>query len=267
MIDLHCHILPGLDDGAKTLDHALEMGRIAWQDGIKKIVATPHLFRESLSEADFPTIHRKREELCQAFEEKNIPVELLGGAEVHISHNLIDKVRQHRSDLVIDGSSYMFVEFPSDHVFFGVKNLFFDLMGQGIKPIIAHPERNSVFMQDPALLFELVRMGAVAQSNSGSINGLYGRRVEENVFHFLENRLIHFIASDGHGTRSIPPKLYEASERVSHVCGEKVARALVQDNPQAVLDDKELPYLPEPQNPKKERRSLRIKIPKIFRGS
>jgi protein-tyrosine phosphatase len=267
MIDLHCHILPGLDDGAKTLDQALEMGRIAWQDGVRKIVATPHLFRESLSEADFATISRKRDELGRAFRDNGIPVELFGGAEVHISHNLVDRIRRQRPHLVVNRSSYLFLEFPSDHVYYGVKNLFFALMGEGLNPIIAHPERNSVFMQDPSLLYELIRMGALAQSNSGSINGLYGRSVEESVFHFLDKRLIHFIASDAHGTRSIPPRLSEAAERVSQVCGEKVARALVHDNPQAVLDDQELPYLPEPENPEKEKKSLRIKIPKIFRRS
>jgi len=171
MIDLHCHILPGLDDGAKTLEHAIEMGRYAWDDGITKIVATPHLFRENISGADFATISKKREELGRAFEENGIPVELLTGAEVHISHNLIDEIKKNRKDLVINQGSYMFVEFPQDHVFVGVKGLFFDLMSEGITPIIAHPERNTVFMQNPFLLYELVQMGALAQSNSGSFTG------------------------------------------------------------------------------------------------
>ncbi len=267
MIDLHCHILPGLDDGAKTLDHAVEMGRYAWKDGITKIVATPHVFRENISQADFASIRQKREELSQALGENKIPLELFAGAEVHISHNLIDEIKKNRQELVINQGSYMFVEFPQDHVFFGVKELFFDLMSEGTIPIIAHPERNTVFMQKPSLLYELIQMGALVQSNSGSFIGRYGRGAEENAFRFLEYRFTHFIASDGHGVRSIPPKLSEAVKTISPKIGEEYANALVQDNPQAVIDNQELPYLPDPEDPKTSQKSFRVKIPKIFKRS
>lgn len=265
MIDLHCHILPGLDDGAKTLEHAIEMGRYAWDDGIKKIVATPHLFRENLSQADFTIIHQKREELGRAFQDNDIPVELLAGAEVHFSHNLIDEIRKNRQELVINQGSYMFVEFPQDHVFSGVKDLFFDLMSEGINPIITHPERNTVFMQNPSLLYELVRMGAFVQSNSGSFLGRYGRKPEESAFSFLEYRLIHFIASDGHGVRSIPPKLSDAARTLNPMIGEEYANALVQDNPEAVLNDQKLPYLPDPVDPKEKQKSFLLRKPKLFK--
>jgi protein-tyrosine phosphatase len=265
MIDLHCHILPGLDDGAKTLDHAIEMGKIAWDDGIETIVATPHLFRENVGRADFADIHRKREELARAFQENGIPVVLLGGAEVHIAHDLIDEIRKNRQELVINQGSYMFVEFPKDHVFFGVKDLFFALMSEGINPIIAHPERNRVFTQSPSQLYELVRMGAFVQSNSGSFLGRYGREAEQGAFSLLEYRLIHFIASDGHGVRSIPPKLSDTVRTVSAVIGEEYAMALVQDNPEAVLSDQDLPYLPEPIDPKEKQKSFLLRKPKFLK--
>ena len=265
MIDLHCHILPGLDDGAKTLEHAIEMGKCAWDDGIEKIVATPHMFREDLSHSDFATIHQRREELGRAFRNNDIPVELLAGAEVHIAHNLIDEIKNNRQELVINQSSYMFVEFPQDHVFFGVKDLFFDLMSEGITPIIAHPERNTVFMQNLSLLYELVRMGAFVQSNSGSFLGRYGREPEESAFSLLEHRLIHFLASDGHGVRSIPPKLSDALRTISPMIGEEYANALVKDNPQAVLNDQKLPHLPDPVNPKEKQKSFLMRKPKLFK--
>lgn len=264
MIDLHCHILPGLDDGAKTLDDSVEMGRFASEDGITKIVATPHLFRENLSQADFATIRRRREDLTEAFEKNHIPVELFWGAEVHISHNLIEEIGKNRKDLVINQSSYMFVEFPQDHVFQGVKNLFFELMNEGVTPIIAHPERNSVFARNPFLLYELIMMGALVQSNSGSFSGRYGREVVENAFVFLGYNFIHFIASDGHGVRSIPPKLSDAVGIITPVIGEENALMLVRSNPLAVLNNEELPYRPDTQDPKKSQKSLRVKIPKIF---
>jgi protein-tyrosine phosphatase len=263
MIDLHCHILPGADDGAKTLEHALAMGRFARDDGITKIVATPHLFREDLGQAGYASIRRKREDLRIAFAANDIPIKLFSGAEVHIPHNLIHEIKSNRNDLVINDGSYMFVEFPQDHVFSGAKDLFFELMSEGIKPIIAHPERNTVFMQNPTRLYELIQMGVLVQSNSGSFCGRYGREVEESAFRFLKYRFIHFIASDGHGVRSIPPQLSEAVRIIASVIGENDARALVQENCQAVLDNETIPNLPDPVNPRGKRKSFFVKIPKL----
>lgn len=265
MIDLHCHILPGLDDGAQTMEEALEMAKIAEKDGIEKIVATPHLFRNNFIYKDFGIIERKGRELSSALKKNNIRVEILTGAEVHISHNLIDEIKKNRKSLVLGQSSYMFVEFPSEHVFSGVKNLFFELMSEGISPIITHPERNSVFIRNLGLLYELVEMGALSQANSGSFSGLYGSKTQEVVHNFLELGMTHFVASDCHNARSITPRLSEALAKASAIVGEKTAHSLVMENPQAVLDDQELPYFPQPINPKEKEKSFNIKIPSFFR--
>jgi protein-tyrosine phosphatase len=263
MIDLHCHILPGLDDGAKTLEEALEMARVAESEGIKTIVATPHIFRGNLASQDFASIQEKRRVLNEALEKYEIQVEVKSGAEVYISHNLIDEIRKSRGNLVLNGSSYMFIEFPSDHIFPGVKNLFFDIMSEGIIPIIAHPERNSAFIQNASLLYDLVSMGALAQANSGSFLGLYGGRSAEAVRRFLEWHLIHFIASDGHNPRSIPCRLSEAARKAEAVVGKDRALALVKDNPQAVLEDRVIPSMFPPTDPKKLTRSFQIRIPRF----
>jgi protein-tyrosine phosphatase len=159
----------------------------------------------------------------------------------------------------------MFVEFPSEHVFYGVKNLFFELMSEGLTLIIAHPERNSVFIDNPSLLYELIEMGGLSQANSGSFSGLYGRGTEEAVLHFLELNLIHFIANDFHRSRSSAPRLSEAVRKAEMIVGKERARALVRDNPRAVLNDEEIPYLYDPVDPKEKEKSLKIKIPNIFR--
>ncbi len=159
----------------------------------------------------------------------------------------------------------MFIEFPSDHVFSGIKELFFELMSEGIIPIIAHPERNSVFARNPSLLYELIQMGALAQANSGSFSRIYGREAEDAVFRFLELRLIHFIGSDGHNSRSLAPGLSEARKRVETIIGEEKARFLVIDNPRAVLEDKEIPYMPEAINPEEKEKKFKFNIPGIFK--
>ena len=266
MIDLHSHILPGLDDGARSLHESLEIARIAEKDGIKKMVATPHLFRGGYVHEDLGIIQRKRDELSQALNENEIPLEILTGAEVHISHNLIEQIKQNKQNLTLNKSSYIFVEFPSDHVFPGVKNLFFELMSEGIIPIITHPERNSVFISTPSLLYELIQMGALSQANSGSFSGLYGKTAEEAILHFLELNLIHFIASDCHNTRTIVPRLSEAVERAVTIIGEEKAQALVKDNPLAVLADEEIPNLDDPIHPKEKEKSFKIHISSIFSG-
>jgi protein-tyrosine phosphatase len=262
MIDLHCHILPGIDDGAKNIEEAVRMARIAKQDGVETIVATPHLFRGDYD--DFRVVEKKRDELTEVLEREGISVSILTGAEVHISHNLIDEIKKHREFLVINRSSYISLEFPREHVFSGIKNLFFELISEGLIPIIAHPERNSVFVRNPALLFELIQMGGLAQSNSGSYVGRYGKRAEEAVELFLKHNLIHFIGSDSHGIRSLPPNLSHALRRAEMIIGEERARALVYDNPKAVVEDRPVPEISEPMDPKRKKRSFRVKIPRLI---
>ncbi len=247
MIDLHCHILPGLDDGPAAMAESVEMARVAAGDGITAIAATPHLFRGTFPGVDLPVVAARRSELTAALREAAVPVEILQGAEIHVSHDLVDSVRRHKTDLVLGGSSYVFVEFPSDHVFSDAKGLLFGLTSEGVLPVIAHPERNLVFARRPDLLAELEGMGALAQANAGSLLGAYGSDTREAVARLLRAGLIHVIASDGHDPVRRPPKLSEAMRAAAAVLGDGPARALVEDNPRAILDDRDdLPYRPEP---------------------
>ena len=121
MIDIHCHILPGLDDGAESMVDALEMAAAAEQEGIKKIIATPHLFRDTFEHDDLSIVIKKKEELKKNLDRNNINVEIFTGAEVHVSHNLIDYIKEQKAFLMLNRSSYLLVEFPSKHIFSGVR--------------------------------------------------------------------------------------------------------------------------------------------------
>ena len=265
MIDLHCHILHGLDDGAKSIEEATEMARMAERDGIDKIVATPHLFRGDFIPDDLSIIEKRVESLRHSLAENRINVEVIKGAEVHITHTLIDMIRKNRPHLVLGSSSYILLEFPAGHVFPGVKELFFNLFSEGVRPIIAHPERNYVFMESADLLYGLVEMGALTQANSGSFTGLYGRRVKEAAFRFLGLNLTHFIASDAHNPRPSAMWLSQAVKNIEEKLGDRSLYALVNDNPHAILEDRELTDIPHPIDPKGMERSFRIKIPRLFR--
>lgn len=265
MIDLHSHILPGIDDGAQNMEEALEMARIAEQDGVKKIVSTPHVFRYPFNHRDLSVIEKKRKELTWVLKENGIHVDVLSGAEVHICHDLMDKIKRNREILVINQGSYMLVEFPPHNVFSGVIQLFFDLLNERITPIISHPERNLIFMRSPEVLFKLIQMGGLCQANSGSFLGYYGRKAMNAVYYFLDLDFIHFVASDCHKPHSEETSLSEAALRIQDAGGEEKARALFIQNPLAVLSNREIPYIPEPINPQKEERSLKVKVPNIFR--
>lgn len=264
MIDIHCHILPGIDDGSPSLDQSLQMGRIAQEEGITKIVATPHVYRSKYLHGGFETIREKAAQLNQAFQENQISVEIFTGAEVYVTHKILQQVRENREDLTLNHTSYMFLEFPTEHVFSRIKNLLFQIMSEEITPIIAHPERNRVFSKRPFILYELLQMGALAQANAGSFLGLYGRSAERAAFYLLKMKMIHFLASDGHNPHTSAPRFSEALEQVSPIIGEREALALVKDNPKAVVKDKPIPYYPEPVSPQKKK-SFPLKIPHFFK--
>jgi len=265
MIDIHSHILPGLDDGAQSLEESLIMAEIAVKNGIDKMVATPHLYRGDNSHNNIDNINAVRNNFVEALKEKNIALEIYSGAEVHISHNLLTEIKEHKESLVINKGSYIMVEFPSDHIFTGVKQLFFDLMSEELIPIIAHPERNSIFRQSPELLFDLVQMGGLCQVNSGSFKGLYGTRAKEAAIEFIKSNFIHFVGSDCHNTRASKPEISAAVQAITAIIGENKAEALVKKNPKAVLDDNPIPELPEPKNPRDRKKSLKIKLPSFLK--
>ncbi len=266
MIDLHTHILPGLDDGARDLQEAVQMAEISWENGVQKVVATPHVFRGSIDLPDWRTAQEKKKQVDEALKSRGIGLEILLGAEVHLSHDLLDRIREYRPQLVLNKSSYLFVEFPSDHIFSGIKRVFFDLMTEGISPIITHPERNSVLQRNPEILFQYSKMGILCQANSGSFLGIYGSRVRDAVNYFLEMNMIHFLASDCHSTRTLSPNLFKAASHIRERYGDRIVNALVEDNPKAVLENRNIPYLPEAKNPRDRKKSLKIKVPSFLRS-
>jgi len=266
MIDIHCHILPGIDDGASDEEESLKMARFAEQDGVKTIIATPHVFRPPFIQKNLSVIQEKWSELSSKLKSYNIHVELLLGSEVHFVHNLIDVLKIKYPYFELNRGSYMIVEFPSNHVFSGVKQLFFELTSRGLNLIIAHPERNSVFIRDPALLYDLIKMGVYTQANSGSFSSFYGSRTQEAAYQFLEWDFYHFLASDSHGKHNKSTRLSRGVRKISEIIGAEEATALVEDNPRAVINNREIPFFKDPFNPTKKKKTFFIKIPHFLRN-
>ena len=260
MIDIHTHLLPHWDDGAKDWDEVSRMCEVALRDGIKKMALTPHIFRMNKYSDDLGVL---KERWTQFQERENgAPIKFYRGAEVFVHYEMVESIK--KNNFTLNNSNYIFIEFPSDYILPGVKDLFFRLMLEGYVPIISHPERNSVFGKKPDLLYELIQMGGLAQLTAKSIAGEFGNEIRKNSRIFLENDLVHLIASDAHDSKRRPPKLSQGVEEAGKIVGEEKALAMVTSVPEAILENKSIPGWRAPRNPVRKNK-WSVRIPKLFR--
>ncbi|TCP24927.1 protein-tyrosine phosphatase [Scopulibacillus darangshiensis] len=208
MIDIHCHILPGLDDGPQHEQEALAMGRAADKEGITHIVATPH-HRTSKYDNSKDTILAYVNLLNKLFEREQIGVKILPGQETRIYGEMVEGVKQGELLTQNQTGSYLFVEFPAGHVPRYAEQLFYDFQVAGVTPVIVHPERNSDIARNPDILYNLVKNGALAQITAASLTGVMGKKIKKFTQQIVEHNLTHFIASDAHNTTTRPFKLRE----------------------------------------------------------
>ncbi len=237
MIDLHCHILPGLDDGPTDIGESIEMARIAAADGVKTIVAAPHIYHPGLPEAAgkadlSEVIDEKVEQLNRCLTSEKILVEILPGGEVS-SFLPPDSCQR----FTINHTSYLIVEFPHSHLPVNAREIIFNMAVSGLRPIISHPERNPSVIQNPERLHTLVQSGALVQITAGSLTGEFGRETQACAQYLLRQHMVSFLASDGHSVNGRPPILSEAFKTVKKHFGKETATALFTTNPEAVLRD------------------------------
>lgn len=198
MIDIHAHIIPGVDDGADSLDMALEMLRTAEADGIEAVVAAPHTF-SSLSVFKSPEPLKEKFLLLKSEAEQNkVNIDILQGAENFFHSRLQEYLAEWRELLTINNSDYFLLEFPKDFIFPGTGQFIHNVMQDRFIPIICHPERNRVFQEDPSLLYQFLQMGALCQITAGSLRGDFGPDTRDTALDFMKCNMVHVIASDSH---------------------------------------------------------------------
>lgn len=236
MYDLHSHILPGVDDGAKTMDDAIEMARVAAENGTRVMWATPHR-RDITENFSVSYVRDLVAEMNAKLETLAIDLKLQVGMENHLDLDLPDEIAGGRA-LRLSDSRYALVEMP----FFGHPNyleeILFDIQVQGVTPVLAHPERIEAIQRDPLLLAKLVERGMLSQVTSGSIVGHFGGKIKRLTRSLLRRGLVHVIASDTHfpaGPRS--PELDPGVVAAIAIVGEERAREMVVGTPKAILDD------------------------------
>lgn len=236
MIDLHCHLLHGVDDGPSTLEESLELCRIAVADGITCAVVTPHI-HPGRWENNRTSIHSACNHLQQALDEQGIPLQLGFAAEVRLTDRIPDQVARDEIPFYgeVDGYKVMLLEFPHGHVIPGSQKLAGWLLDHGIRPMIAHPERNRQIMKDASQLQPFIDAGCWLQLTAGSVTGHFGERSQSIAHQLLENDAVMVLASDGHNARARPPALSQAFDNIARNYGRERALRLMLDTPTAIV--------------------------------
>jgi len=252
MIDLHIHLLPGLDDGPATLDESVQMCRICAEEGIRTVVATPHIVRE---------VYENRREgilssvaaLARALPGHGLSLQVLPGADVRLDYDLLDRLDRGELLTINDGQRFLLLEFPDALHAQDYTRVIAGLKKRGVTPILSHPERNLHFQENPAALYDLVYSDVLLQLTARSLLGGFGREIQRFSVRLLEHRLVHLLASDAHGPAGRGPGLRDALRRASELLGEEEALGLVEGNPARILQGR-LPAVPTPVPWKKARR-------------
>lgn len=234
MIDIHSHILPGVDDGAQTETDSIEMAKAAVEQGIHTIIATPH-HRNGKYDNDRDTIMHNVDILSELFVRQDIPLTVLPGQEVRINGDMIEEI-QNQKILPLNETKYMFVEFPSSSVPRYAAQMLFDIQVAGYTPIIVHPERNSELIQDPSKLYEFVRKGALTQVTAASVIGKFGKNIQKFSHQLIESNLTHFVATDAHNTTTRGFCLQEAMHTIKQEYGSEYFYMFL-ENSQLLVDN------------------------------
>jgi protein-tyrosine phosphatase len=236
VIDLHCHYLPGIDDGAQVLEESLELARAAVAAGIKTAVMTPHV-HPGRYENTASSIRK----LCVAFqrvlEHKEIPLDIRVGGEVRISAEIIAMVENDEIPFLgtFDGYRIMLLEFPHSHLLLGADKLINWLMARRIRPLIAHPERNKDVMRNVEKLAPFMKMGCMTQLTGASLIGEFGKPAQECAQKLIDHEWATVVATDAHNLKHRPPNLDLAYKALKDIGGESFAQRLTIHMPGRII--------------------------------
>lgn len=227
MLDLHCHILPGIDDGAEDIDASLAMAEKAISQGITHILCTPHHNNgKYVNPKEF--VIQQVTNLQAELDKRKLPLTLFEGQEVRITGDLLEEIEQNRILFADVANNYLLIEFPTMDVPAYTEQLFFDLRAKGHVPIIVHPERNAKFREDPNSLIPFLEMGCLAQLTAPSYVGIFGKSIQKTAKQMVEHRLVQMVASDAHGVHKRNFYLKEAFEAIENDFGSEYVQQMEQ---------------------------------------
>jgi len=237
MIDLHCHLLPGIDDGPKTMPEAIAMAEYAVIQGITQCVVTPHI-HPGYYDNDSESIRSVYQAFIEQLAFNKIDLKVQMAAEVRVCAELPQRIKQHKIPFIgtWENKQVILLEFPHDQVPVGADKLVAWLLSQNIIPLIAHPERNQAIVQQPSKIMPFINMGCLLQITASSVSGLFGGASQKCAVQFIEQNLVTVMATDAHNLHKRQPSMTAAIDYLLPIIGEKRVNALVSDNPKRMLD-------------------------------
>ncbi len=241
MVDIHCHLLPGVDDGPESMEESAEMAEMALADGVTHIAATPHA--NDTYHFDGDRNLALRGELAARFDGR---LHLATGCDFHLSYENVEAACASPERFALNQKQYLLLEFADFSLPPSLDHALVRLQQAGLKLIVTHPERNPLLRNAPERLRRWLDGECYLQITALSLTGHFGPQAERAALEYLDRRWAHFVASDAHNVDRRPPRLRKAYDLVAARCGPPLARALFHDNPLAAWQGDSLPWTPEP---------------------
>ena len=242
MIDIHAHILNGVDDGAQDEETSLSLIKLAAEKGTTDLFCTPHVI-EAGRGLTWQDITAKTQELQEKATAQGIKIRLHPGAELEMNIDLMQMLQKGHSDYCLGGSRYVLIELPAYGIPNHLEDIIYFLEINDFIPILAHPERHEKFMANHDLILRLLQRGILLQCNAGSIIGFFGEKIKDNVELLLKNKAVSFIGSDAHRTHGRNTNLEAAEQELIKLVGEKQTETIVNANAYYILTNE--PFMPD----------------------
>ena len=259
MIDVHCHILPDVDDGSECMQESINMAIIAKEQGIDKIIATPH-YHPEFKYLKGEELNKVCEEFKKQLKENNIDIEIYLGNEIYFTYDLIEKISE-LDFYCLNKSKYILIEFPPTNFPLNLCNIVYELKQKGFIPVLAHVERYIKIHDDPEIIYDCIKTGAIIQINSSSLIGKQGKEIQRFCNLLIGRNMVHLVATDAHGSQRRRPMMKDAYQYIEKKYSKEIADNLFINNAQCILDNKEI-IIEEPFEKSMEKVSF---LKRIFR--
>jgi len=237
MIDIHTHIIDGIDDGAKNMTDSLALLKMAAESGTTDIIATPHII-EGTEHPTWQLIKEKTEDLNRNALSAGIPIRVYAGAEVEMNWDMLPLLKTGKENYCLAGSRYVLIELPTNTIPNYAEEFLYEVQIRELIPIIAHPERHPYLAKHPRLLHQWVRNGALLQCNVGSFTCKFGTEVKNFANLLLKNNMVHFFGTDAHSVEHRHSDASAALEIIAKKVSPETLRMITSVNPQAILEDR-----------------------------
>ncbi|MCR1900067.1 protein tyrosine phosphatase [Irregularibacter muris] len=233
MWDFHSHILPNIDDGAKDSNETIKMAKIAVQEGIHTMVATPHYIPFD-HEVHKDEILESIKKINEALKRENIPIKILPGMEVFADWEILKRIDQGQI-LTINDTRYILIELPMHNIPDDIDDLFFEIEVRGLLPILAHPERNRKIQNNQNIVAKWIEKGVLTQINTGSLMGILGQASQETAGILLKHNMVHLLGTDAHTSGRRSPEIKEAINTIKEILTLEQCKLILEEYPKQIL--------------------------------